>query len=149
MNKIEIFDKRRRQVYIVHLILLSSYFIILFAEWLLTSWIFQNAVWENASIWTFWLRIIYLPVIVYNVILEFRISRHPDARKALDDEMDSHHRLLAWRNAFFGTMLSLIIFTILSEIKAPTSPSRVMGMVVLFGCSMFFATFAILGREKL
>jgi hypothetical protein len=136
--------KRRLLVYRVHLIALVLYFLIQLTAWL--ALVFGAEI-GNTDQWLLGILIIHVPTIIYNIILEAKIQRDPELRQALEDELSLYHRLLAWRNAFFGTILFLLLLHFVSGFTTPPSQVQMVSTTTLFGAITFLASSLWLGRE--
>ncbi len=139
--------KRRRAVYRVHLIALCLYFLIQVGDWLSQVVGATADGFENASVWMLGVLIIHIPTIIYNVFLEVKIQRNPELRQALEDELSLYQRLLSWRNAFFGTILFLLLLHFVSGFAIPPSQVQMVSTTTLFGAIVFLASSLWLGRD--
>ncbi|MDH4139530.1 MAG: hypothetical protein OEV43_03060 [Coriobacteriia bacterium] len=77
---------------------------------------------------------------------ELRIDRE-GLRDTLDDERRTLIKLKAWRNAYFGSVVGLFVFAILSGSHATVDMPFLLGAVMVSGAVALFATLVVLDRS--
>lgn len=87
-----------------------------------------------------------LVVAVLMAVTESRID-HAGLRDVLDDERRLLHKLKAWRNAYFGAVLGLFVFVLLSDSSSAIDMPFVLGGVMVSGAIALYATMLYLDRD--
>jgi hypothetical protein len=79
-------------------------------------------------------------------LVELRIDRE-SLRGVLDDEWHMLNKLKAWRNAYFGAVVGLFVFVVLSGTGEAVDMPFLLGAVMVSGAVALYGTLVVLERR--
>jgi len=150
MTSADHLDARRTRLYGVMLLLLLAFLALIIAEvarpaWACGMWGFPASI-MGGNPFLAAVTAMALLVAILLAVVEAGIDR-AGVRDVVDDERRVIHRLKAWRNAYFGAVLTLFAFVILADRSTAIDMPFVLGGVMVGGAIALFATMLFLGRE--
>lgn len=90
--------------------------------------------------------LVAVAVAIHLAITESRIDRR-GLREVVDDERRTLIKLKGWRNAYFGAIVGLFLFSVLSDTSSAVDTPFLLGAVMVSGALALFWTLVILDRE--
>lgn len=143
-------ESRRTHYYVVMQIVLVAFLVLIFAEVIRPGWAcgmfgFPGAI-MGGNPFLAAVTAAALVVAVLLGIVESRIDRE-GLRDVLDDERRLLHKLKAWRNAYFGAVLALFVFVLLSSSSPAISMPFLLGAVMVSGALALYSTMLYLDRD--
>ena len=142
-------DTRRARAYVAMLVILAVLLLLIFTEVLRPGWACEMGGCPDYLMGgnPFLVAAVALGLIVSVVlgVTEAQIDRE-GFREMLDDERRTMNKLKAWRNAYFGAVLGLFVFVILSDSSPAIDMPFLLGSVMVSGALALFATMVVLDR---